>query len=167
MANTYELITSQTLSSNASSVTFSSIPQTYTDLLFRLSVRSTGTNGTGDVNINSNNSGNAIRLLSDGSAVSSANQTPLFFFYGNSSSATANTFASNDLYIPNYTNTSNYKSVSLDMVSENNGTAALAVLVAGIWNNTSAITSVSFAYSAGGEQLVSGSTFYLYGIKNS
>ena len=39
MATTYTLITSQTLASSAASVTFSSIPSTYTDLVLRVSAR--------------------------------------------------------------------------------------------------------------------------------
>jgi hypothetical protein len=53
--------------------------------------------------------------------------------------ATANTFGNTEFYIPNYTS-SNYKSFSVDGVTENNATAAFA-LYAGLWSNTAAITS--------------------------
>jgi hypothetical protein len=40
MASTYTLISSQVLGSNTASITFSSIPGTYTDLTLRVSARS-------------------------------------------------------------------------------------------------------------------------------
>ena len=53
------------------------------------------------------------------------------------------------------------------MTGENNGSAVLMAMTTGIWTGTAAITSVQFAFAAGGENIVAGSTFYLYGIKNS
>jgi len=48
MATTYTLISSVTVGSGgAATMTFSSIPQTYTDLLVRVSARNTSTSGSG------------------------------------------------------------------------------------------------------------------------
>jgi hypothetical protein len=78
------------------------------------------------------------------------------------SSATASTFASADIYIPNYTS-SDYKSISIDTVTEKNATDAYMRLTAGLWSNTAAITSIGLNCSASGN-FVQYSTFYLYGV---
>lgn len=49
MANTYTLISSNTLTSSAASVTFSSIPATYTDLVLRISSRTDAAGATATV----------------------------------------------------------------------------------------------------------------------
>jgi hypothetical protein len=83
-------------------------------------------------------------------------------FLSTGGSQTANTFANCEVYIPNYTS-SNYKSYSSDTVQENNGTTAYSAMIAGLWSQTNAITSVSFA-SAGGYNFVQYSEFCLYGL---
>jgi hypothetical protein len=80
------------------------------------------------------------------------------------SSFTASTFANNEVTIPNYTS-SNFKSYSVDSVTENNATQAYAIFVAGLWSNTAAITSITLGLSSA--NFVQYSTAYLYGIKNS
>ena len=79
--------------------------------------------------------------------------------------ATASTFGNTEIYIPNYTLSAN-KSVSIDSVGENNATAALSVLVAALWSNSAAISSISIA-SQNGTLLLQFSTAYLYGVKNA
>ena len=75
---------------------------------------------------------------------------------------TASTFGNAELYIPNYTS-SNNKSFSADSVTENNATAAYSQLIAGLWSNVTAITSLSLAPSSG--TFVQHSTATLYGVK--
>ena len=79
---------------------------------------------------------------------------------------TASTFDSIDLYIPNYTS-SNNKSFSVDSVAENNSATVNQLdLIAGLWSQTAAITSISLtSYNAA--NFVQHSTATLYGIKNS
>jgi hypothetical protein len=81
-----------------------------------------------------------------------------------SSGATASTFNNADLYIPNYAG-SNNKSFSIDSVSENNGTAAVASLFAGLWSQTAAITSITLTSRNGNFDQYS--TAYLYGVNNA
>ena len=90
--------------------------------------------------------------------------TRIYIGQVNGATATANTFANVSIYIPNYTS-ANYKSVSIDAVTENNATTAYAFLSAGLWSNTAAITSATITNSSG--NYVQYSTAYLYGIKNS
>jgi hypothetical protein len=58
------------------------------------------------------------------------------------SGSTSNTFGNSSIYIPNYTG-STAKSVSIDSVGENNGTASEQIISAALWNNTAAITSIT------------------------
>jgi hypothetical protein len=59
----------------------------------------------------------------------------------------------------------NFKSFSTDSVSENNTTTAYATLGAGLWSDTSSLTSIKLIPSSG--DFAINSTFYLYGISNS
>ena len=77
-------------------------------------------------------------------------------------SATSNTFATAEIYIPSY-RVSQHKQISMDSATENNATTAYRAVDAGLWRSTAAITSIELD----GSNFVSGSSFYLYGIKNS
>ena len=167
MAATYQLITSNTVGAGGvASVTFSSIPNTYTDLLILSSARSTSSTSSIQAQFNGNATGYTNReLTGSGSAASSSTATGYAYFdVAVSSSMTANTFSNGSLYIPNYTGSTN-KSSSGDGVQENNATAAYMNLDANLWANTAAITSIVLNLNTG--SFAQYSTFYLYGIKNS
>jgi hypothetical protein len=150
----------------ASSVTFSSIPQTgYTDLVIKMSARSNRNDGSDWVRIDVNGVNSSYtdrKLLGDGTNASSQTNAGTIGFTIDASSATASTFANSEIYIPNYAS-ANYKSFSIDTVSENNATTAYQLIVAGLWSSTSAITSLKLVpnYGTGFLQY---STFYLYGV---
>ena len=168
MANpTVTLIASNTVGSGgASSVTFSSIPATYTDLVILSSTRNSVTGATyRNLAVTFNGSASSytnINMTGSGSAVASYTNTQNQFDVTDGQTSTANTFSNGSLYIPNY-NSANYKSSSGDGVSENNATLAYAVMDANLWSNTAAITSVTITVAT----LAQYSTFYLYGVKNS
>jgi hypothetical protein len=152
------------------SVTFSSIPQTYTDLKIVASARSSQSGQWGEGNITFNGDTTASYswrgLYGTGSVTGSNNNGAATSALGgrpNGATTTSNTFGSSEVYIPNYTS-SNYKSISTDEVTENNGTSALATMVANLWSKTNAITSITIT-SAGSNPFQEFSTFYLYGIK--
>jgi hypothetical protein len=174
MANpTMTLIASNTVGSGGvSSVTFSSIPATWTDLVLKLSMRG---NYTGDlvtnpaITFNGTSTGYSEKLLwnsNNNTAGSASNSGSGFLFtWANGPSSTSNTFSNSEIYIPNYT-LSNYKSMSSDSVNENNSSSnGLLSLDAGLWSNTAAITSITLTPLYG--SFVQYSTFYLYGISNS
>jgi hypothetical protein len=155
-------------SGGASSIDFTSIPSTYTDLCVKLSLRATTAVGL-NVNFNSSTTGfSSRRLYGDGSSAGSdthGSSAQIAIIAGvNYNTYTANTFSSMDLYIPNYAG-SNNKGVSSDSVNENNATTALASLGANFWSNSAAITSIAFTLGSG--NFVQYSTATLYGIKNS
>jgi hypothetical protein len=150
----------------ASSVEFSGIPQTgYTDLVVKVSARGTESSVYAGIYVSFN--GTAYNstgrfIEGDGSSASSGTFSNGAISFIAGATATSNTFGSTELYIPNYTGSTN-KSYSSDGVGENNATLALAQLNAGLWSNTAAITSITLdAYLS--NTFVQGSTFYLYGV---
>jgi hypothetical protein len=162
MANTYTLIEAKTLTTTAASVTFSSIPATYTDLKLVMSLRIT----TGDPNTNLTftPSGGTYsdKVLFGYSSTAGSNSTSNI--RAGQVNADANMFNNVEIYIPNYAS-SNTKSVSVDAVTEVNGTTNLLSLTAGLWSGTSAITGIVLTPVS--STYTQYSTFYLYGIKNS
>ena len=170
MAATFTLISSVTVGSGgAANIEFTSIPATYTDLALHLSIRdnrATVVDTEAYIKFNNNTSNYSYRLAAgSGASVSSANGATYPPLIATSAGATANTFASNFIYIPNYAG-SNNKSLSIDVVSESNITSSVYMyLVAGLWSNSAAITSITFTPFTG--NFVQYSTAYLYGISNA
>jgi hypothetical protein len=170
MANTYTAIATVTVGSGgAADITFSSIPATYTDLALVLSLRSAGT-GTpyARARFNGTTTGYSNRRLNgNGTTTGSGSPTDAYIILGvaNTATQTTSTFSSHSVYIPNYAG-SNNKSTSSDSASENNATEAYIYLMAGLWSNSAAITSIAITEenAANWGQY---STATLYGIKNS
>jgi hypothetical protein len=168
MAANYVLLEKITVgAAGAATVTFSGIPQTgYTDLVVRLSPRTdyAAPQDNCSISFNGSTANFSQRFLSgDGTSASSFSRTDeLNMFIATSATGTANTFSNIEFYIPNYTS-ANYKSFSIDDVEETNSSAAYAQLHAGLWSNTAAITSISFA-PQNSAKFVQYSTFYLYGV---
>lgn len=172
MPNTFTLIASSTVGSGgAADITFSSISSTYTDLCLKVSIRSSRTNLDDGLELSFNGvagtSYSSRRLYAYSTSPASDNLTGNAFIYadpGDAANATASTFTNSEFYIPNYTS-SNNKSVSLDNVAENNGSSPLLALVAGLFSNTSVISSIKLKLNVG--NFVQYSTAYLYGIIKS
>lgn len=164
---TYNLISTVTVGSGgAASIVFSGIPQTYTDLLVKASLRSDEDNVTATLQFNGSSSNLSQKFLQgSGSAASSGTSSVEINVMENPSSATANVFSNHEFYVPNYTG-STYKSVSSDGVTEKNATEAYARLMAQLWSNVSAITSLTIRCAALGD-FVQYSSVSLYGIKNN
>jgi hypothetical protein len=171
MPSTYTLIASNVLTSSAASVTFSAIPSTYTDLVLRYSARNDDTTTILGVRFNGDTATNysTTILRGSGSAASSLSynttRTQLFEQDGiEPSTMTANTFNSGEIYIPSYLVSQN-KPMSTFTVTEDNSSTAYMSAIANLWRNTAAITSINLYSNSG--NLVSGSSFYLYGISKS
>ena len=167
MANTYEAIATVTLDSDEANVEFTSIPATYTDLVVLVSARLVRATNGGALNVNFNGSSanlSARNMWGNGSTASSGTDAALVALIPGGNT-TASVFSNFQLYVPNYAGSTN-KSWSSDFVSENNATAGYDGFVAGLWSQTTAINAIKFIDNSAGD-LLSGSTFYLYGIKNS
>ena len=168
MANTYVQIGSTVTvgAGGASSIDFTSIPQTYTDLLLVTSTRvqTLAYEGEGLVIRFNGATTNYTQkqLYGNGSTAASYSGTKIYAGRSTSNSATANTFSNNQCYIPNYSGATN-KSLSTDGVNENNATAAGTDLEAGLWSSTAAITSISLLPDAA-STILQYSTATLYGI---
>jgi len=152
-------------SGGAASITFSSIPQTYTDLYVVVSGRTTATEASGGsyANLKPNNTtaSQSMRTLrGTGSSVSSNSETTVFFTV-NPSDATSNTFANSAVYIPNYTGSQN-KSMSVDGLNENNATGARQELAAALYSTSSPISSLVLTPGSG--NFVQYSSASLYGV---
>jgi hypothetical protein len=166
-----QIIQHQELASAQASITFSSIPQDGTDLLVLASIRTTRSDpGAWDdimFRFNGDSTANRYtfrRLLGNGSSASSSSGSLDRGYFGvfSANSFTANTFGNGSLYIPNYSGSAN-KSSSGDTVAENNATLSPQILLANLYSNTAAITSIVF-FSEGAHNLMAGSSITLYKI---
>jgi hypothetical protein len=154
-ANTYTQIPgcSITVGTAVSSVTFSSIPSTYTDLI---AVIATTTSGDINYRINSDTGSNYSQTLiyaySSFGSTKTTNATSNFLNYGSNN---GNFFAT--LQFNNYSNTTTNK-ISL-LRNSANGTSTDVMV--GLWRSTAAINSITFNPPS---TFATGSTFNLYGI---
>jgi len=159
-------------SGSVSNFVFSSIPQTYTDLLLKISVRSgnSGSQANLGIQFNSTTTGYyGIYLITyNGSSVQSltdSNDTASYAQYTSTNGMTSGIFGNAEIYIPNYAG-SGLKVLSGDFVTENSSSTANYTGISDGYCSgfTAAITSLTILSGANLQQY---STAYLYGIKNS
>jgi hypothetical protein len=159
MPKTYEPIGTQTGNGSASTITFSSIPSAYTDLVLVTNILTTA-NANQSIRINGDTGSNYSTTSLYGTGASA--------FSGRTSNNTALTFQSEAfststvsllsvLHFMNYANTSTYKTI-ISRTSQANRAAEANV---NLWRSTSAITSISIQ----GATFTSDAVFTLYGIK--
>ena len=144
------------------SIDFTSIPQTFTDLILMFSLRGSNADVRQEFSmfLNNNGSGYSFRsFLGSGSSASSTNSAATAPPDGTAATATAGTFSNGQVYFPNYAGSTN-KSYSLDQVTENNGTSSYQILTMGLWSNTAAINQISVQ----GTTIQQYSSCSLYGI---
>jgi microcompartment protein CcmK/EutM len=164
MSATYEPIATTTLGSATNSVTFSSIPATYTDLVIVTDFTVTVNNQAAHyVQINGDTGNNYSRtiLYGTGSAAGSArqsNNSSLYFgMWVEDMDTTDRSVIS--IYFNNYSNSTTFKT-GLGRYSVATKEVGAGV---GTWRNTAAITSLNLAIVSNNYAV--GSTFTLYGIK--
>lgn len=160
--NTYVALATQTLGSAVSSVTFSSIPQGYTDLVMVASVgaSSSGQGLTYQLNGDTGSNYSVTGLRGNGSSASSfrqSNNTEVIV--SNFSEPPTTGTGTYIVNFQNYSNTATYKT----SISRGNAAAGGVDTFAGLWRSTAAITSVLIKISSGTMNI--GSTFTVYGIK--
>lgn len=166
MPATYEPISTQTLGVAATSITFSSIPQTYTDLVLVTSTNTSSNTQTayrlnGDTATNYSDT----RLSGDGTSAlstrASSDTLGRLDWYGGADSTGRNTIVS---HFFNYTNTTTFKTV-VSRGSNAGGTIAGATAAVSLWRKTpEAVTSMTVLTTSGATFSI-GSTFTLYGVK--
>lgn len=155
---TYALIDSNTLGSAQASITFSSIPATFTDLIIIAFVKSINTGTNTWVRFNSDTATNysLTRIFGSNSGVSSARYNATRIYDEDYDTATS---AINIINIMDYCNTNTFKST----IGRGNTPTQFINLTAGIWRSTSAINSITYGIDSGNMDV--GSSFYLYGIQ--
>ena len=159
-----------TVSTTASSYTFSSIPSTYTDLILIGSLRSNKNSASTDtlfLTFNGDTTSglySSTRLFGNGSAASSSRQTdqnqiavPEIV----ADTTAANVFAPTIIQVMNYKNSTTFKTA----LNRTNTAGDLVGAIVGLWRNTNAITSLTVAPASG--SFMSGSTLTLYGIASA
>jgi len=157
--STYTPIATYTATGSVSTVTFSSIPQTYTDLVL-IGAAKDSNNYTG-MRVNNSSAANYSRtyMTWNGTSAGSARTTSDTTLYvgGNDTN-----FEVSIYNFQNYSNTTTYKTI-LGTQKIANATSIAAV---GLWRSTAAITEIDI-YSVSGATILTGTTFTLYGIASA
>ena len=156
--STYTPIATQTLGSAASSVTFSSISGSYTDLV--LVINGKTVTSTADLYMRFNNDTGTnysnTSLIGDGSAVASTRGSGVSVIKLNTNSTGDSTVWK--INVMNYANTTTYKTTLSRFDYAGGGTEAYVNL----WRDTSAINRIDILPSTG--NLDTGMVLTLYGI---
>ena len=167
VGKTYVKVASQTLSASVSSVTFSNIPQNYTDLILMIT-RKTNSSVYEDMKMQINaDTGNSYSTTTVGGWSTSSYESLRYSNYSSSifvdadagSSKTANYYNPVIIQLMNYSNSSTYKTWLVRGGNTEQGVEAMV----GLWRSKSAINSFTFSLTA--STFSSGSTFSIYGIE--
>ena len=168
MPNTYESIATQTLGSAAASVTFSSIPSTYTDLVLIINTSNSVSTNQPYIQFNADTSGSSTNysttsLRGDGSSAASGRHTNQFAWFPvpGPGVGTNGNFEPWLVNIMNYSNTTTFKTG----LSRFNNAASIVSANAHLWRSTAAISTITITMESG--NFNTSSTFSLYGIKNA
>lgn len=163
MPSTYDKLAVTTGTGSSSSITFSSIPATHTDLILVVNGATTTSTGNPRLRFNGDTGTNYsdTNVYGTGSAAGS---------YRNSSGTSIQLIATvyfNTTYntnliiqIMNYSNATTNKTTLCRANKASDGVDAIV----GLWRNTAAINSLTF-FTASGNNISADSTFTLYGIK--
>ena len=170
MPSTYEPIATTTLGSAQSSVTFSSISGSFTDLVLVSNLYGSGGAANIFVRFNSDTGSNYSNhlLYGDGAsayASAEANATYAAIFYSSAANTTASVFSGSVFDILDYANTNKYKTLRGLNGMDYNGTGRIQ-LWSGNWRTTNAITSLKLT-SNNSANFAQYSSFALYGIKSA
>jgi len=161
--STYTPIASQTASGSESSITFSSIPQGYTDLVLVFLGKVNSESGDLGLRFNSDIGSNysTTWLSSQAGGISgrsnSANSiTATEYAYLDSTG-----YTQSNINFQNYSNSTTYKTALVRSGKANYNVDAKV----GLWRNTNAITSITVFTTGSNPAFTSGSTFSIYGIQ--
>lgn len=171
----YSIATVTVGSTSVSSISFTSIPSTYTHLQIRGIARDSQTSNTDDaiyfyINGDTNSSYNRHTIYGAGTtiAASGSNATDIMAL---GESATANSaqnymFAPNIIDVLDYANTNKYKTFrSVRGLEVNNSAISVVLFSSGLWRSTNAITSIELKSVGGSYNFTQYTHFALYGIK--
>ena len=171
MAVTYEPIASQTLGADAATVTWSSIPSGFTDLIMIGAAHTKFTSagnavlwirvGNGSVDTGSNYS--YTYLTGNGSTASSARGSSATYIEAaptyTTTASTTSTFYPFAFHFMSYSNTN----VNKTILASGDVSAARLYRTVGLWRSTSAITNITIGTDA--TSIMAGSVLSLYGVR--
>jgi len=162
MPATYEPIESKTLATAVSTVTFSSIPQTYTDLMLIFSGNcASGSIESVPMRFNGDTASNYSYQILDGNGSSASAGLASSATFMTTSLVISSEVSNNIWHIFNYSNATTFKTI----LGRGNVAGSYVRFGCGMWRKTpEAITSIT-VFHAGSINFVVGSTFTLYGIK--
>lgn len=163
MALTYEPIATTTLGSAAASITFSSIPSTYTDLRVVITSLNSSNNQDGKLTFNNDTATNYsdLHVYGDGASAGTYRETSqAYIAIFSLSNIVTNGASMAQIDIFSYAG-STYKTVLIRTANDKNGSGSTAATV-GLWRSTAAITRLDLALTAGNYN--AGTTATLYGI---
>lgn len=173
MTTTMNLIAKQTVGADgAASVTFSNIPQTYTDIKVVYSARCSDTTNNWNVLIgyfnadstSSNYPGATTYAFSSATGATTVNKW--FGYLPNASGWFGGAFGNGEFYVPNYSVNGVAKTANIESAAEGNSTTLVPMqLTVTRWTGTAPITTITLSCDTG--SFLENSTFYLYGISNS
>lgn len=153
-------------------LTVNNIPQIYDDLLVTFSMRTNRDAHLDVLKVSFNgavNNWTSQQLIGFGNGsggyAERVNGSHLFSYTLAGATATANTFANGNIYIPNY-RAAIAKSVASDGVIANSASNGWSMFTAGLWNQTAPVTSISFDREFGG-LFVQHSSVSVYGIRRN
>ena len=162
---TYTPLATVTLGTTASSVTFSSIPATYRDLILVASFTQSSGSTTAGVRFNSDTGTNYsyVSMVGSGAGATSSNATSQALIFVPFVSSTASTPVFSITQVMDYSATDKHKTVlNRDSATRSSDSSFATTAQANRWANTSAITNLQIFMQAG--NFNSGSTFNLYGV---
>jgi hypothetical protein len=167
MPNTYVALDTKTISTTVASVTFTSIPSGYTDLILVADATTAVANGSITLQFNGDTSTNYsyTALYGTGSAAGSlrASNAAIIGFLGYAAQVPVGTRAMGIAQIQNYSNTTTNKTVLIRNTPAVSSTVEAAV---GLWRSTAAINSIT-VLPISGASIGANSTFTLYGVANA
>lgn len=169
MANTYTPLATTTVGAGgASSISFTNIPSTYTDLKFVFSSRDSRALNVSDLIINVNSKGAGANITgkyfysSNGTKTVASTTDAIAFGSGNTLTST---FGNSELYIASYSRTGNKPIISQNGTGSTSAGQSWNLMLGGMWNNNEAITSIVFTpYTS---PFLQYTTITLFGIFNS
>jgi hypothetical protein len=167
---TYEPIQTQTLGSNQATVTFSSIPSTYTDLVLVMNYGSNSSDTVVTLQFNGDTASNYswTSLIGTGSsAASNRNSNQTYMRIVNNIGATSGSILNTSiLQIQNYNNSTTYKTVIARNGNAGSPPSPGTEATVGLWRKTPEVINTIALNNFSGGNFLSGSTFTLYGIAN-
>jgi hypothetical protein len=163
---TYVPIATTTLGSAASTVTFSSIPQTYTDLVLSITTYNTAANQQFRMNFNGSSSAHCYSVTAgQGGSRNSQVGDNNSYFYLWTTSTTPDWYVDKCIYtifINDYSNSTKSSSWTGEGYAANPSVGQISVISNGLMVDYAAVTSITFSSSGG--QYAANTTFNLWGI---